>query len=156
MGFSAWPLATSFAKALAITLAGTQIGVPICFTEYPQPSSLATELWTPCCPLHYFAIRNSLISEVYTHTYPVFRGNRLRHDLGTFILLSTLMAQTIRTLKTENQPGTEQKPTPHETDTKTASQAPKPKAQHKNPAGKQNEPRTPRNEHKSSRASTKA
>ena len=33
------------------TLAGTQIGVPICFTEYPQPSSLAAELWTPCCPL---------------------------------------------------------------------------------------------------------
>ena len=31
-------------------IAGTQIGVPICFTEYPQLSSLAAELWTvaPC------------------------------------------------------------------------------------------------------------
>ena len=33
------------------TGAGTQIGVPICFTEYPQLSSLAAEPWTPCCPL---------------------------------------------------------------------------------------------------------
>ena len=32
--------------------AGTQIGVPICFTEIPQLSSLAAELWSPCCPLH--------------------------------------------------------------------------------------------------------
>ena len=32
-------------------LAGTQIGVPICFTESPQLSSLAAELWIPCCPL---------------------------------------------------------------------------------------------------------
>ena len=28
-----------------------QIGVPIGITEYPQLSSLAAELWTPCCPL---------------------------------------------------------------------------------------------------------
>ncbi len=32
-------------------LAGTQIDVSICFTEYSQLSSLAAELWTPCCPL---------------------------------------------------------------------------------------------------------
>ena len=33
------------------SIAGTQIGVPICFTEYPQTSSLAAELWIPCCRL---------------------------------------------------------------------------------------------------------
>ena len=35
------------------TGAGTQIGVPICFTEYPQLSSLAAELWTPCWVMIY-------------------------------------------------------------------------------------------------------
>ena len=35
------------------TGAGTQIGVPICFTEYPQLSSLAAELCTPCCVMIY-------------------------------------------------------------------------------------------------------
>ena len=30
-------------------IAGTQIGAPICFAEYPESSA---ELWTPCCPLH--------------------------------------------------------------------------------------------------------
>ncbi len=34
-----------------MNLAGTQIDVSICFTEYSQLSSLAAELWTPCCPL---------------------------------------------------------------------------------------------------------
>ena len=32
---------------------GTQIDVSICFTEYSQLSSLAAELWTPCCPLFF-------------------------------------------------------------------------------------------------------
>ncbi len=34
-----------------MNLAGTQIDVSICFTEYSQLSSLAAELWTSCCPL---------------------------------------------------------------------------------------------------------
>ena len=34
-----------------MNLAGTQIDVSICFTEHSQLSSLAAELWTPCCPL---------------------------------------------------------------------------------------------------------
>ena len=67
MGFSAWPLATSLAETLAETPAGTQIGVPICFTEYPQPSSLAAELWTPCCPLH-FVGHETLCYQRVTHT----------------------------------------------------------------------------------------
>ena len=39
-------------------IAGTQSGVPDCFTEYPQPSSLAAELWTPCCPLLLYIATN--------------------------------------------------------------------------------------------------
>ena len=52
------------------TLAGTQIGVPICFTEYPQPSSLAAELWTPCCPLLLLSDQNpQLRIRLYAHTH---------------------------------------------------------------------------------------
>ena len=39
------------------SLAGTQIGVPTCFTEYPQPFSLAANLWIPCCPCIYSETR---------------------------------------------------------------------------------------------------
>ena len=56
-------------------IAGTQIGVPICFTEYPQLSSLAAELWTPCWPLLQIKSRRKrqiqedpYNSKGYTHT----------------------------------------------------------------------------------------
>ena len=50
------------------TGAGTQIGVPICFTEYPQLSSLAAELWTPCCPLPDWSGRRKPFVQGWTHT----------------------------------------------------------------------------------------
>ena len=51
------------------TGAGTQIGVPICFTEYPQLSSLAAELWTPCCPLPDWSGRRKPFVQGWTHTH---------------------------------------------------------------------------------------
>ena len=51
--------------------AGTQIGVPICFTECPQLSSLAAELWIPCCPLR---VKNSWKQSV-THTHTTTAPN---------------------------------------------------------------------------------
>ena len=47
-------------------LAGTQIGVPICFTECPHLSSLAAELWIPCCPL--LARSRNPLEQGLTHT----------------------------------------------------------------------------------------
>ena len=51
------------------TGAGTQIGVPICFTEYPQLSSLAAELWTPCCPLPVRSGGGKPFVQGWTHTH---------------------------------------------------------------------------------------
>ena len=50
-------------------LAGTQIGVPICFTEWPQLSSLAAELWIPCCPLRHQGLDTHTHRQglIYTH-----------------------------------------------------------------------------------------
>ena len=58
------------------TGAGTQIGVPICFTEYPQLSSLAAELWTPCCPLPVRSGGGKPFVQGWTHT-----GRRIRRFL---------------------------------------------------------------------------
>ena len=60
------------------TGAGTQIGVPICFTEYPQLSSLAAELWTPCCPLPDWSGRRKPFVQGWTHT-----SRRLRRFFKT-------------------------------------------------------------------------
>ena len=48
---------------------GTQIGVPICFTECPQPSLLAAELWIPCCPLRLSVGRKNPSKQGLTHTH---------------------------------------------------------------------------------------
>ena len=58
------------------TGAGTQIGVPICFTEYPQLSSLAAELWTPCCPLPMRKSVGRPFVQGWTHTHTHARMRR--------------------------------------------------------------------------------
>ena len=55
---------------------GTQIDVSICFTEYSQLSSLAAELWTPCCPLF-------LNSACKTSCLKVRLQNSIKIPLGT-------------------------------------------------------------------------
>ena len=103
MGFSAWPLATSLAETLAETPAGTQIGVPICFTEYPQPSSLAAELWTPCCPVH-FVGHETLCYQRVTHTHTHTRTHlhtriAVQHCQGRLPGRATWPAQSRRVLR---------------------------------------------------------
>ena len=70
MGFSAWPLATSLAKALAEnTCRYTMERPPLLHRQLMSvfvSAGLISAPGTPCTP---FAIRNSLLSEVYTHTH---------------------------------------------------------------------------------------
>ena len=49
--------------------AGTQIGVPICLMECPQLSSLAAELWIPCCPLLETREKEPFGTGLDTHTH---------------------------------------------------------------------------------------
>ena len=100
---------------------GTQIDVSICFTEYSQLSSLAAELWTPCCPLSFnSACKTTWMNiplgtgfDTHTHTKQTVlhyrhhltakRGKPLSVMCGCLAGKRTMLCLSSRTSKRTNQ-----------------------------------------------------